>query len=210
MVSSRAQRISKKSPEEFYDEATARLNAAGYEAEVSWQYSVLGSEISESAFLREYAWVVLNSGFRERIVRRKFDYISLCFCDWESGSEIVKAGPICVDAARAAINHVQKMWAIYSTAELLSTTEFNVFRTKLHSDPIGTLKELPRIGDVTVYHLAKNLGLAYAKPDRHLVAASRHFGFSDVQDFCRHIAEARGVPIPVVDLVVWRYMESAI
>lgn len=38
---------------------------AGYASEVDWQADVEFDQTSESDFLREAAWVVLSSGFRE-------------------------------------------------------------------------------------------------------------------------------------------------
>lgn len=43
---------------------------------------------SESDLLGELAWVILCSGFRERVVRRIFGKISLCFFDWASAATI--------------------------------------------------------------------------------------------------------------------------
>jgi thermostable 8-oxoguanine DNA glycosylase len=58
---------------------------------------------------------------------------------------------------------------------------------------------------VTVYHLAKNIGLQFAKPDRHLVSISNKAGYQDVQAFCRDISNQVGDSITVVDLVLWRF-----
>ncbi len=37
------------------------------------------TQISESEFLQELAWVILSAGMAETIVRRKFPEISKCF-----------------------------------------------------------------------------------------------------------------------------------
>lgn len=53
-----------------------------FPAEVIWQRTVSMDGVTESAFLREAAWVILCTGFRERTLRTRFGYLSLCFCDW--------------------------------------------------------------------------------------------------------------------------------
>ena len=86
----------------FAAAATYMANS-GRDPEVQWQRQVALEGFSETDLLRECAWVILCSGFRERIVRRVFDYVSLCFCDWESASAILDADPICRTAAISAI-----------------------------------------------------------------------------------------------------------
>lgn len=73
------------------------------------------------------------------------------------------------------------------------------------SDVLKILDELPWIGPITKYHLAKNLGFQVAKPDRHLVRIAKHFGYRDVQVMCAEIGNSTGDSIPVVDLILWRY-----
>ena len=67
------------------------------------------------------------------------------------------------------------------------------------------LKSLPYIGPVTCYHLAKNIGLQVAKPDRHLTRLANHTGYNDVQLFCEDISRQTGDSIPAVDIVLWRF-----
>ena len=64
---------------------------------------------------------------------------------------------------------------------------------------------MPHIGPITKFHLARNLGLDYAKPDRHLVKIALAFGYSNVQAFCREASELTGDKIGLVDLVFWRF-----
>ena len=55
------------------------------------------------------------------------------------------------------------------------------------------------------YHLAKNLGLSFAKPDRHLVRIANLLRYNNVQDFCMVVSELSHDKIGVVDLVFWRF-----
>ena len=104
--------------------------------------------VTESEFLVEAAWVILCSGFRESVVRAKFDYISLCFCDWESAQSIVQAGPSCLLAARKSINNEPKLQAIYEVARRISLRPFDEFRAEMQHAPLDVLERLPYIGKV--------------------------------------------------------------
>ena len=180
---------------------------SGHGSEIEWQESRDPTSFSESNFLAEAAWVVYNSGFREAIVRRNFDFISLCFFEWASAKEIVDAGSVCVEAAMLAIANRRKHEAVLEVARRVADAGFPKFRKRLLADPLNYLRLLPFIGPVTAMHLAKNLGFDVAKPDRHLVRLQRRLGFSDVGAMCAHFASATGDPIRVVDLVLWRFLE---
>lgn len=66
------------------------------------------------------------------------------------------------------------------------------------------LETLPWIGKITKYHLARNLGIDVAKPDRHLMRLSEKFGFASVQEMCENISRKTGDRIGLVDLILWR------
>lgn len=186
--------------------ASEYVARAGLLAEVEWQRRVAFDDFSETDLLRECAWVILCSGFRAQVVRRVFDHISLCFCDWESASAILDAEPTCRTAAMASFQNATKLRAIVGMAIHVHACGFTVFKQAVLIDPISELRHLPHIGPITVWHLAKNLGLDVAKPDRHLARVSRLFGFEDASHFCMEIARASGEQRKVVDLIVWRYM----
>jgi hypothetical protein len=186
--------------------ATAYMANADRDAEVRRQRQVALDEFSETDLLREAAWVILCSGFRERIVRRVFDHISLCFCDWESASAILDADPICRTAAMASFRNPTKLRAIVAAARHVNEKGFAAFKQAVLAAPLFELQHLPHIGPVTVWHLAKNLGLDVAKPDRHLTRVSLTFGFDDADHFCTTLAKVIGERPKVVDLIVWRYL----
>ena len=190
---------------EAYFRAKAKVLSAGYADEVSWQLSRQTKAIDETDLLRESAWVILSSGFRESIVKKIFTYISLCFYDWESAGVITQNRDMCRATALSAINHVGKIDGIIRVAEIIDKTGFNVLKQRIITDPICELMRFPYVGKITAYHLAKNLGFQVAKADRHLMRLSSIAGFSDVQEFCSTISEMTDDPINVVDIVLWRY-----
>lgn len=185
--------------------AHAHVTENGFAREIEWQNSVSLEYLSEESFLQEYAWVVLASGMREAVVRSKFREVSACFYDWKSAKRISNNADSCVRAALRVFRHEQKMRALTSTARLIEGQGFCSFKEKLEMEPMKTLRGLSYIGPVTQYHLAKNLGIDVAKPDRHLVRIAHLFGYSSVQDFCRVVGNETDSKVAVVDLVFWRF-----
>lgn len=177
----------------------------GYEDEIFWQSNLKFENIDESTFLREFAWVVLSSGMKERVVRNLFGMISDCFFNWESAEQIVKNEDKCLEGAIKYFNNKPKILAIIDSAHKINTLGFSHIKKKIYENPIESLRSFYYIGPVTVYHLAKNIGLPLAKPDRHLTRIANLEGFSDVQQFCSEISKISGDSIPVVDIVLWRF-----
>lgn len=188
-----------------YQLAKTEVVCAGYGDEIQWQRNVCFEEITESDLLRENAWVVLCCGMREAVVRARFADVSRCFQEWQSADVIIGSAGDCREGALSYFRHPAKIDAIITCAAWIAGQGFANIKSSIRSDPLGTLRVLPFIGPVTAYHLAKNLGLPVAKPDRHLVRLSRLVGYQDVQTFCDCIAERTGDPVAVVDIVLWRF-----
>ena len=190
----------------IYARAASYICDAGLDAEIAFHRELQFEKFTESELLRESAWVILCSGFRESTVRRMFDHISLCYCDWESAREIVAAGPACEISAKSVFRNSAKLSAISSVARQINDVGFMKIKKAILQNPIETLLSFPFIGPITATHLAKNIGLNIAKPDRHLVRLSTHIGFDSVDELCAEIGELVGETARVVDLVLWRYM----
>ena len=199
---------SKLAPIDTYHKALEGLVPTNFSAEIEWQRNQVLREFEERDFLCEAAWVVLNSGFRESVVRSKFDYVSLCFLDWWSAKDIVEAKEQCIASALHEFGHAKKISSIAKIAEEIDDLGFEHFKRTVRNDPIGELAKLPHIGPITVWHLAKNLGFNVAKPDRHLVRLAMEHGYDCVHAFCQTISDGTGEYVAVIDLVLWRYMAS--
>lgn len=189
-----------------FSEATQYIQRAGLEDELRCHREANFEAFTETDLLREAAWVILCSGFRESVVHRLFDHISLCFCDWESAREIVRVAPACRLAAAGAFRNTAKIDAIINVAIRVNEVGFEAIKESIIRNPICVLQQLPYIGPVTVWHLAKNLGLDVAKPDRHLARLSAHIGFDSAHELCRAVAHSIGETTRIVDLVLWRYL----
>jgi 3-methyladenine DNA glycosylase Tag len=192
----------------FYDHAKTVITAAGYGPEIEWQAAKRFESVTEEEFLSQLAWVVLASGMKESIVRAKYPGVSSSFFEWDI-SEIMAHGEACALASLHSFGHRGKIYAILDGAEKVNREGWDHLKIRISKNPIKVLQEFKFIGPITVYHLAKNLGLDVAKPDRHLVRIAAAFGYSDVQRFCRDISEEVGDSVPVVDIVLWRYATIA-
>ena len=176
----------------------------GFHAEIDWQSEVSLVSLTECSFLREAAWVVLNAGFREAVLRSKFPTITSAFLGWSGAREISTHRSECRREALKAFRHKRKIEAILEISEIVCIEGFHRIKQKLSSEPLSFIRTLPYIGPVTSYHLAKNLGLQVAKPDRHLVRIAKACGYESVQTLCADVGHIIGDNVPVVDLVFWR------
>jgi hypothetical protein len=199
--------IEKSRTHELYKTAKRLVVDGGYSGELAWQDSLAFSSFTESDLLREAAWVILCSGFREAVVRRHFDFISLCFCDWESAEAICQYAGHCRATALTRFASERKIQAIITTAKHIREIGFEEFKTSILNAPIEALKALPFIGEITSFHLAKNLGFSTAKPDRHLRRLASSLGYPDTASLCRELSEHTGDSVQLVDLVLWRFAE---
>jgi endonuclease III len=177
----------------------------GFGDEIRWQEEMNFECVTETDFLRESAWVILCSGMNEGVIRKYFKNISFCFFEWESAEKIVEMKKYCIEYAMQIFKNDRKINAIANTAEKVVDIGFKEIKIMLFESPIETLQTFPFIGPITAYHLAKNLGLPFAKADRHLSRLSKCLGYSNVQNFCKELSEISEDTIQVVDIVLWRF-----
>lgn len=188
-----------------YLDAKAEVIRRGYAHEIDWQYDVSLRRIDERTFMRESAWVILSSGLSERVVRSRFPLVSDAFGGFESASDIWLGRHEHRTSALAEFHFAPKVDAILIVIGYLARTGFDHVRAELEREPIEFLLRFPYLGPATARHLAKNLGILVAKPDRHLVRVATRLGFAHVSDMCEVVSSFVGDPVSVVDIVIWRY-----
>jgi hypothetical protein len=177
----------------------------GFAPEIDWQYQVSLDTLDEPTFLCEAAWVILNSGMRESVISSKFPSISKAFFNWQCSRTIVSHANKCRAKALRHFNHAAKIEAIINIATHVDLLGFRKVTELIAENGVAYLQQFPYIGPATSLHLAKNIGLPLAKPDRHLLRIASGLGYEKVQDLCSDISFITGEPVPVVDLVIWRY-----
>ena len=178
--------------------------AAGYEEEIAWQETVSLAKVTATGFMREAAWVVFASGMRESIVRSKFHDLGSAFEQWRPDA-IQRNSDGCRRRALKVFNHAPKVDAVVEIASTVEASGVQEVIEELRLHGPTALRRLPFIGPITCFHLAKNLGCAVAKPDRHLERIAGALGYDGASHLCRMISDRLDEPIQVVDLVLWRY-----
>jgi hypothetical protein len=190
---------------EAYIDAKCVVFEQGFESEVAWQEGLCFGRLTESDFLREAAWVILSSGFRERVVRRCFPGIAEAFLNFSSSAAIADKSEECVASAMTVFRQRRKVAAIAGVAVRVARQGFESVRGAILEGGVEYLESFPYVGPVTRYHLAKNVGLDVVKPDRHLCRVAKATRYPSVEALCRAISCASGDRVGVVDLVIWRY-----
>ena len=185
-----------------FKESLIRL---GYVDEVDWQTELDFETITETDFLREAAWVILSSGFKESIVRGCFQHVSEAFLEWCSAECIEEYCDQCQTQAISVFGCHRKIVAIVAIVKIVAHESFDSIKLNIQSRGVQYLQEFPYIGPITSFHLAKNIGMGVVKPDRHLVRMAHISGHSSPLQMCSVVSDAVGDSIAVVDLVFWRY-----
>jgi hypothetical protein len=188
-----------------YLHARSYVIKAGFAAEIDWQESLCLARVTEAEFLRESAWTVLCCGMREAVVRRCFPAFSAAFHNWTSATAITESSETCQRNALAVFRHPGKIESVLQIADYARTVGITFILEQLTQHGPAFLERFPYIGPVTSRHLAKNLGMDVAKPDRHMVRIAEALGYISVDTLCLDIARVTEHPVSVVDLVFWRY-----
>lgn len=157
----------------------------GYENEIQCAENIKKCEDSAS-FCQQYIWVICNSGMKNQIAEMIYKRILQAIIDHVDISEVFgHKGK--VKAIKAMIlSHKDVFWA-YQYSE----------------DKLEFCGKLSWIGKITKYHLAKNLGENYIKPDRHLARIAKNHN-TDPFTLCQKLSEIIGDNLHTVDVVLWR------
>jgi hypothetical protein len=178
---------------------------AGFENEITWQEQLSLDDVDEQTFLREAAWVVLSSGMREAVIRRLFPTVEEAFGCWHSATWIVEHAKDCKAQALSVFAHERKIEGLVEISRVVVARGVESLIADVKRFGPDALKGLPYMGPATSRHLAKNLGVDVAKPDRHLIRVAEIAGYDSPARLCEHIAEGVGDTVAVVDLVIWRF-----
>jgi hypothetical protein len=155
--------------------------------DVAWSEGIVGPT-SADEFALEVIFVICNSGMKNTIARQIFDR---CVGALKSTPQ----KPI-----RQVFGHAGKAAAM----EHVWKERVRLLREYQQSDDkLAYLVTLPWIGNITKYHLAKNFGEDFAKPDVHLQRLADLEGCTP-QALCERLAVATGLRVGTVDTVLWR------
>lgn len=157
----------------------------GFIDEINWSEDIKPCQDS-TEFCIQFIWVVCNSGMKNQIAEKIYKKILQAICDKKDISDVFgHKGK--VSAIKLMINQHELLFDKYTKAK----------------DKIEFCKNLPFIGNITKYHLAKNLGADCAKPDRHLIRIAKKYD-TDVLSLCKKLANQTGDKLRTVDIIIWR------
>jgi hypothetical protein len=177
----------------------------GYSYEIDWQEQVNIQDLTAQSFLKEYSWVVLASGLSDKVVSKVFPKIKTILKNWLDLEYIATNCDLLEKSLLNVFNNKLKIKALLDTSLIVYSKGFDRIKSEIQKKGITYLKSFSFIGETTCFHIAKNIGLAYAKPDRHLLRISNKIGFDSPHVLCKLISEYVAEKIQVVDLVLWRY-----
>jgi hypothetical protein len=194
-----------ESPLIYYFHAKRVVYENGYFSEVYFQEKISLQMLNKSDFYREYAWVVLSSGMSEKVIKRIFENLSLVFNNWKNPVLIIKNRRKIYNRAVQIFNNHTKINALFEMAAYLCKKTCSDVVNLIQTRGAEYLMNFKFLGPATSLHLAKNLGINVAKPDRHLMRIANLFGYTCANSLCEKIASFTGEKKSVVDIVLWRY-----
>ena len=163
----------------------AVMRAADYGHMIEWSEAI-PKPADADAFAEQAVYVICNSGMMNRVAEPIFNR---CMVALRKGlsSTTVYGHP----GKAAAIDRIwverEQLFAAYL----------------IEADTISFLRSLPWIGEVTSFHLAKNLGADVAKPDVHMERLARR-DQTDTHKLCARLSRQTGYRIATIDTVLWR------
>lgn len=169
----------------------ALLRQVGYGPIIEWSENI-SEPIHAEEFAREAAFVIVGSGFRNSVA-----------------APILERCMVALTAGRSAateFGHEGKSRAI----DFIWTEREVLFAAyKREEDKIDFLRTMPWIGPVLVWHLAKNLGGDYAKPDVHMERLARR-DKTTTHKMCARLAKEANYRVATCDTIIWKSCESGL
>ncbi|KAL0211557.1 hypothetical protein RCL1_005183 [Eukaryota sp. TZLM3-RCL] len=142
-------------------------------------------------FFEEYCYVVIASGFRGKTAAKLVEKLVPLA---SNKSEMLKV-----------FNNSRKINAISTVYQLKD--KWNTLRISFKD--MDSLKQFPYIGDVTKYHLARNIGLvSCVKPDLHLVRLAESCTFASPLKMVEFIKKETktNLSLGAIDFVLWIFL----
>jgi len=163
----------------------AVLREFGYADAIEWS-EALAPPAGADEFAEHAIYVICNSGMKNSVAEPIFNR---CM-------EALRNGR----STKAVFGHPGKSPAI----DVIWHLRGPLYGMYLGSDEQLTfLESLPWIGVVTSFHLAKNLGADFAKPDVHMERLARR-DRTTTHKLCAKLAKRTGYRIGTIDTILWR------
>jgi endonuclease III len=189
-----------------YQYAEQLVNEGGFNKQVDYLKDLMETQpyrtISVEQFFREYTWVVFTCGFKAAYVQKYWKHIKKMCCDFDiskakelSFEELLEVSPI---------KNKKKLKAIEQSFNIIDEYFIEeVHKIKDKDEAKNLFKTLPFIGEITVYHIMRNVGIDCFKPDRHIVHITKDLKISE-EDLFETIRSKYKEYIGVIDYILWR------
>ena len=173
-------------------------------------------ELSPDEFAFEVFYVILASGFKQKIAKEKFLLIK---------NFISKGGKVCPENLLHIFGNKNKINAICKIWENKEKYCKQFYSLSDINDKICMLSTLPHIGEITKNHIARNLGINKVKYDVWIqrLGIALYGNANDKEDsvltesiknYCdkmfKAIASATNEPIGYIDVVLWKSCQIGI
>lgn len=161
------------------------VRAAGYSDIIEWSETIQPPTCPDD-FARRVVFVICSSGMSAAAAEAIYEKCVAALDGDETASSVFP--------------HPGKAAAI----DIVWRDRKDLFDSFLSDDDaLAFCAELPFVGPVTRYHLAKNLGADVAKPDVHLARLAKREGVTP-QQLCQRLAAATGYRAATIDTILWR------
>jgi hypothetical protein len=159
--------------------------------------------LKAQSFLRAYCRVVYGSGFRADLTRSKMPALEHAFHRFDLAA---LADMDTLEPVLAVFHNQRKARCFLAGAQAIAREGWPHFKRRIRQGGLEVLQELPGIGPITRYELAKGIGfLDVPKPDRWLRRAAALCGAQDPFELVAYLAAATGESQQVIDVALWRY-----
>lgn len=173
----------------------------------NWRNLPRPSEVNDRYFLSELAWCVYNAGMSEQIVAKKWPALKEAYREFDAKEILHNREDVLADALKV-VNHPEKAKAVvFSVEKVLRDGPIGELLSRMKvGEALEYFHSYPYIGNVTKYHLARNVGFDVAKPDRHLIRLAKILGYDSPGELVAEIAELTGEKKGFVDYVLWLWL----
>lgn len=160
------------------------------------------NRLDEKAFLEVYCGVVFASGFKASTVDDTFAAMKKAFKNFDPAA---LARMRSVPMAKLPIKNTQRATNFTEGTKKVHREGWKDFKRRLKAEGMEMLAELDGIGNITKYHLAKDIGLIdTAKPDRILRWYAQQCS-TDVETLVAFLSETYNKKKYRVDHILFTY-----
>ena len=184
------------------DEAIRMLNTArqhvGDNAFVPWDFD----EVDQRAFVEQYLWVIYVSGFRNAVVEKHIDAITMAF----HGLDLQKIVAMdSIDATTLPIRNQRKADAFLNGCKLIHREGWDDFKERLRERGRAALMELPFMGPATSQHMALALGIEDTEKADTWIKQCAAACSTTVDQLVTFLSAEFGLTRQQVDSYLWQY-----